>query len=153
MSSAVDVNVLLYASDESSGFHASARDLIDRLAKSTDLLYLFWPVVIGYLRMATHPAIFPHPLSVEKATSNVEELLALPHARTVGEGEDFWRVYRAATSGMAVRGNLVSDAHLVSLMRENGVATLWSHDRDFRRFSGIDVRDPLAGDGETPRSP
>jgi len=43
-----------------------------------------------------------------------------------------------------VRGNLVSDAHLVALMRENGVDTLWSHDRDFRKFEGIRLRDPYA---------
>lgn len=144
MSSTVDVNVLLYASDESSAFHPKALELIGRLARGPDLLYLFWPVVMGYLRMATHPAIFPRPLSVEAATGNVEQLLALPHARSAGEGDDFWHVYGAVTSGMVVRGNLVPDAHLVSLMRENGVGTLWTHDRDFRKFEGIRVRDPFA---------
>jgi hypothetical protein len=29
-------------------------------------------------------------------------------------------------------------------MRQNDVSTLYSHDRDFRRFDGIDVIDPLA---------
>jgi toxin-antitoxin system PIN domain toxin len=144
MSSTLDVNVLLYASDESSPFHTEARTLIERLAGGTDLLYLFWPVLLGYVRMATHPAIFPGPLSVEAATSNVEQLLSRPHVRTAGEGEGFWQVYRATTTGMVVRGNLVTDAHLVALMRENGVATLWTHDRDFRTFEGIRVQDPFA---------
>lgn len=144
MSSSVDVNVLLYASDESSPFHTQALDLIERLALGPDLLYLLWPAVIGYLRIATHSAIFPRPLSMEKATGNVEELLELPHVRAVGEGDDFWRVYRSTTSGMVVRGNLVPNAHLVSLMREHGVGTLWTHDRDFRAFEGIRIRDPFA---------
>ncbi|GIV00558.1 MAG: hypothetical protein KatS3mg014_2173 [Actinomycetota bacterium] len=34
--------------------------------------------------------------------------------------------------------------HLVALMRENGVRTILTHDRDFRRFDGIRVRDPFA---------
>ncbi|MGH2449775.1 MAG: TA system VapC family ribonuclease toxin [Candidatus Limnocylindria bacterium] len=144
MSSTVDVNVLLYASDRSSSFHPKALGLIERLAAGTELLYLFWPVVMGYLRIATHAAIFPRPLSVEAATENVEQLLGIPHARTAGEGDHFWRVYRATTAGTVVRGNLVPDAHLVSLMRENGVGTLWTHDRDFRKFEGIRVRDPFA---------
>jgi hypothetical protein len=144
MSSTVDVNVLLYSSDESSVFHARARELIERLAAGTELLYLFWPVLIGYVRMATHPAIFPRPLSPDAATSNVEQLLLRPHTRTSGEGEGFWQSYRATTSGIVVRGNLVTDAHLVALMRESGVATLWTHDRDFRKFEGIRVRDPFA---------
>lgn len=29
-------------------------------------------------------------------------------------------------------------------MRENGVRTIWTDDRDFRRFDGIYVRDPFA---------
>jgi uncharacterized protein len=144
MSATVDVNVLLYASDESSSFHAKAAELVERLARGPDLLYLFWPVLLGFLRMATHPAIFPRPLPVEIATENVEQLLKLPHARAVGEGDEFWRVYAAVTSGTVVRGNLVSDAHLVALMRQNGVATLWSHDRDFRKFEGVRVQDPFS---------
>ena len=36
------------------------------------------------------------------------------------------------------------DAHLVGLMRQHGVGTIWTRDRDFRRFSGIKVRDPFA---------
>jgi toxin-antitoxin system PIN domain toxin len=143
MSVTVDVNVLLHSSDESSAFHAKARELLERLARGPDLLYLFWPVLMAYLRLATHPAIFPRPLSVEAATANVDQLLGLPHARAVGEGDDFWRVYGAVTSGLVVRGHLVSDAHLVALMRENGIGTLWTHDRDFRKFEGVRVRDPF----------
>jgi predicted nucleic acid-binding protein len=94
--------------------------------------------------MSTHPAIFPRPLSVVIATENVGQLLGLPHARAVGEGDDFWHVYGAVTAGAVVRGSLVSDAHLVALMRENGVGTLWSHDRDFRKFEAVRVRDPFA---------
>jgi uncharacterized protein len=144
MSATIDVNILLYASDESSSFHAKAAELLDRLARGPDLLYLFWPVLMGYLRMSTHPAIFPRPLSVDVATVNVGQLLGLPHARAVGEGDDFWQVYGTVTAGAVVRGNLVSDAHLVALMRENGVGTLWSHDRDFRKFEAVRVRDPFA---------
>ncbi|TMB75369.1 MAG: type II toxin-antitoxin system VapC family toxin, partial [Chloroflexi bacterium] len=95
MSATVDVNVLLYASDESSSFHTKATELLERLARGPDLLYLFWPVLMGYLRLATHPAIFPRPLPVGTATANVSQLLGLPHARALGEGDDFWRIYGA----------------------------------------------------------
>ncbi len=53
-------------------------------------------------------------------------------------------MYGAVASGAVVRGNLVSDAHLVALMRQNGITTLWSHDRDFRKFEGLRVQDPFA---------
>ena len=43
-----------------------------------------------------------------------------------------------------LRGNLVPDAHLASLLRQHGVRTLYTVDRDFRRFPFLDVRDPFA---------
>lgn len=144
MSSTVDVNVLLYASDTSSRFHDGARALLDRLIAGPDLFYLFWPVVMGYLRVATHPAVFAKPLTADDAAANVDALLDVPHARTEGETEGFWSVYRATASGTPVRGNLVPDAHLVALMRQHGVATLWTNDRDFRKFDGVQVRSPYA---------
>ena len=42
-----------------------------------------------------------------------------------------------------MRGNLVPDAHLAALLLQHGVGTLYTRDRDFRKFSGLAVRDPL----------
>jgi len=44
---------------------------------------------------------------------------------------------------VAPTGNLVPDAHLVALMLENGVRTIMTRDRDYRKFRGITVRDPF----------
>jgi len=144
VSATLDANLLLYASDSASAFHARALEVVERFAGGPDLVYLFWPVIVSYLRIATHPAVFERPLTSEAATANVEALLSLPHVRAPGEDEGFWAVYRAVTSGIVVRGNLVPDAHLVALMRQYGVSTIWTHDRDFRKFPGITVRDPFA---------
>jgi predicted nucleic acid-binding protein len=38
----------------------------------------------------------------------------------------------------------VPDAHLVALRLEHDVQTIWTHDRDYRRFTRIEVRDPFA---------
>jgi uncharacterized protein len=108
-----------------------------------DLLYVFWPVVTSYLRISTHPAVFDEPLPAREATENAELLLGRSHVLSPGEEEGFWMRYRSVTDTAQVRGNLVPDAHLVALMRQNGVKEIWSHDRDFRRFGGITVRDPF----------
>jgi len=139
----VDANVLLYASDESSPVHARARELVGRLADGPEIAYLFWPTVMAYLRIATHPAVFARPLSIVEAVGNVEQLLARPHVRTTGEGEAFWRAFRVAADDALPSGNLVPDAHLVTLMAENDVRTIWTRDRAFRRFPRIEVRDPF----------
>jgi toxin-antitoxin system PIN domain toxin len=139
----LDANVLLYASDTKSAYHEHALAFLERAATGDELVYLFWPTVIAYLRIATHPSIFERPLSPEVALANVEQLLQLPHVHAVGEQDRFWGSYRRVAEEAEVRGNLVSDAHLVALMHENGVRTIWTHDRDYRRFRGIDVRDPF----------
>jgi uncharacterized protein len=140
----LDTNVLIYASDQSSSFHDRAIGLIQALATGPDLVYLFWPVALGYLRIATHPTIFQKPLSAAEAMANVDDLVSRPHVRTGGEADGFWGTYRDVTGTVRIRGNLVPDAHIVALMRQYGVSTIWSHDRDFLKFPGISVRDPFA---------
>lgn len=143
MSATVDTNLLLYASDRSSRFHEPALDVLNNLSAGPDLLYLFWPVLISYLRVSTHPAVFDDPLSPAEAQDNVSGLLALPHVRGPAEEEGFWMLYLAVAGSSGTRGNLVPDAHIVALMRQHGVAEIWTHDRDFRRFEEIRVRDPI----------
>jgi predicted nucleic acid-binding protein len=70
-------------------------------------------------------------------------LLALPHVQSPGEQERFWPTLRGVAAEASARGNLVPDAHVVALMKQNDVPTIFTHDRDFRRFDGIAVRDPL----------
>ena len=112
-------------------------------AAGPEILYLFWPVLLGYLRIVTHPGILTNPLSPVTAMRNVESLLDRPHVRAPGEADGFWSVFRS-TAGDRPRGNDVPDSHLAALMRRHGVRLLYTRDRDFRRFDGIDVRDPFA---------
>jgi uncharacterized protein len=144
LSYTVDANVLLYASDETSPVHAAARAVVQGLADGPEIAYLFWPTVMAYLRIATHPAIFARPLTAAEAIGNVDQLLTRPHVRTTGEQERFWVRYREVADDAVPAGNLVPDAHLVTLMLENDVRTIWTGDRDYRRFPRIEVRDPFA---------
>jgi toxin-antitoxin system PIN domain toxin len=143
MTVTVDANVLLYASDATSERHDRARALVERIAAGPELVYVFWPTIMAYLRIATHPAIFDRPIARRDAIDNIEALLARPHVRAPGEQASFWPRYRAVDADAAPTGNLVPDAHLVALMLENEVRSIWTHDRDFRRFKGIEVRDPF----------
>ena len=143
MSVTLDANVLLYASDETSPNHERARAFVEDIAAGPAIVYLFWPTVMAYLRLATHPAVFHRPLPPDEARANVESLLARSHVQTPGEQERFWDVYRHVSDDADARGNLVPDAHLVSLMIQNGVGTIWTHDRDYRKFRGIEIHDPF----------
>jgi len=75
--------------------------------------------------------------------ANVAGLIRLPHVRLLSEEEGFWEVYRTATRGIVVRGNLVRDAHLAALLLQHEVPTLYTNDADFRRFAFLDVKNPF----------
>ena len=149
MSQTVDTNVLVYATHTASPFHGRARALVEHLVAGPSLAYLLWPAILGYLRIVTHPNILGNPLSSDEAMSNIEAVIAPSHMRVAGEGDAFWTSFRSVASDVKPRGNLVPDAHLVALMREHGVSTIWSRDRDFRKFRGITVKDPFSEEHAT----
>ncbi len=143
MSYTLDANMLLYASDEGSRLHGQAMEVIERVARGPEIVYLFWPTIMAYLRIATHPAVFARPLSASEASGNIDQLLTRPHVHSPGEQNGFWMLYRDVAQDSVPTGNLVPDTHIVALMRENDVKTIWTHDRDFRRFRGVVVHDPF----------
>jgi toxin-antitoxin system PIN domain toxin len=144
VSYSLDVNVLIYASDRASDRHVPARHFVEACAAGPEILCLTWPTLMSYLRIATHPRIFSAPLSPDEALGNVSALLGLPHVRAVSELEGFLDAYAQVTGATPVRGNLVPDAHVAAILFQHGVRTLYSNDRDFRKFPSIDVRDPFS---------
>ncbi len=144
MSFAIDVNILLYASDAGSPHYARSARFVADSAGGNEVFCLAWITLMGYLRMSTHPAIFANPLSPNEARRNVAMLLESPYARVLSEADGFWQIYTSICEKIPVRGNLVPDAHLAALLHQHGVKKLYTHDRDFRKFDFLEVHDPLA---------
>ena len=144
MSYSIDVNILLYGSDESSPFHTRALTFLDSCATRNEPIYLCYLTLMSYMRMATHPRIFTNPLTPNEALQNVDRLAGLPHVRLISERAGYLEIYRDATKDTSVRANLVPDAHLASILRQHGVLALYTNNvDDFKRFDFLDVRNPL----------
>jgi len=143
VSYSLDVNLLLYASDRSSNRHARARRFVESCAAGPEILCLTWPTLMSYLRIATHPRIFSAPLSPDEALGNITALIDLPHVRALSELDGFLDAYKHMTGEIPVRGNLVPEAHLATILFQHGIRTLYTNDRDFRKFQPLDVRDPF----------
>ena len=143
MSFSIDANILLYASNSSSPHHAAAHDFLGACAAAREVVYLAWPTAMAYLRMATHPRIFTAPLSHSEALANLRSLLGRPNVRLISEKPDFLDLYAEVTGQVPVRGSLAPDAHLATLLLQNGIRTLYTNDVDFRRFDFLDPRNPL----------
>jgi len=144
VSFAIDANILLYASNSASPHHRSARGFLGEIAEGREILYLAWPTAMSYLRIATHPSVFATPLTHAEALANLRSLIGRPNVRLVTEKPDFLDLYAEVTGRVPVRGNLVPDAHLATLLLQNGIRTLYTNDVDFRRFDFLDPRNPLA---------
>lgn len=143
MSAAIDTNILLYAANATSESFETAYELIERLARGPELLYVFWPVAMGFLRLSTHPAVIDRPLSPAEALTSLGDLIERDHVRTPGEAPNFLTVFQQ-TALPGTRGKDFTDAHIATLMRQHGVGKIYTRDRDFRRFDGIRVEDPFA---------
>jgi hypothetical protein len=139
----VDLNLLLYAVNRDSARHARAKAWLDRTLTDGDPVALPWAVLLGFLRLATSPRVFPEPLSATQALSVVDGWLARPAVVTLSPGDDHWRMLRDLLVESGTAGNLTSDAHLAALAMEHG-AELCSTDADFGRFRGVRWVNPLA---------
>lgn len=142
MSVTVDTNILVYAANSNDPVSQPASELLERLGRGPEIFYVFWPVLMGFLRLSTNPAIADDPLTPGEALAAVEGLVDRPNVRAPGEMPGFLSFYRE-TASPGARGRRVTDAHIAALMRQHGVRTIYTRDRDFRRFDGIAVEDPF----------
>lgn len=142
MSQTLDANVLIYAVNEDADEHPVALTLVERLGQGPEIVYLFWPTVMAFLRIATHPGILPRPLLVSEAADAISGLVARPHFRSPGEAAGFWGLYVEA-GGARLGANNVPDLHVAALMRQHGVRLIHTRDRGYRRFPGIEISDPF----------
>ena len=143
MSYSIDANLLIYASDTCSPEHRAACDFLIGRAADPDLLCLTWTTLMAYQRISTHPAIFSTPLDPSAAWKNIQSLLALPRTRIITEEAGFADDYLAVTNDLVVRGNLVPDAHIATVLRQHGVRRIYTADTDFRKFDFLEVINPL----------
>lgn len=138
----VDLNLLLYAVNRRSHSHAAAKGWLDRTLSGDEIVALSWSVILGFLRIATSPRVFAHPLSPSRALETIETWRSMPCVRILAPGEAHWEILRRLIDDAGTAGNLTSDAHLAALAIEHH-AVLASADADFARFSGLRWENPL----------
>ena len=79
MTCTVDTNILVHASNRDSARYGPAHEFLRGLGRGPGLVTIFWPVLMGYVRIVTSNRILAAPLSAEDANTNVERLLGRPH--------------------------------------------------------------------------
>jgi len=140
----VDTNILVYAADEDSPFHAACLSWLESRRIKADAWYTTWNVLYEFLCVTTHPRVMRRPWNITGAWQFVTTLLDSP-----GLGILVPTQRHAEVAGQVIAevphlaGNLIHDAHTAILMREHGIRRICTCDTDFHRFPFLEVIDPL----------
>jgi len=127
---AFDTNLLVYAHRRDSPFHDRASGLVAAAAEGPSPWALRWPCLHEFLAVVT---------------AQVEAWLASPTVVALGEADGYWQVLAGLVGPGRVQGPKVHDARIAALVRFHALDELWCADRDFSRFPGLSVRNPLVG--------
>jgi toxin-antitoxin system PIN domain toxin len=144
---AVDTNLLVYAHREDSPWHEAAVGWLTGVAEGSEPWAIPWPCVHEFLSIVTHPRIYRPPTPREKALDQVDAWREAPGVAFLGEGDGYWERLKELVVAGAPLGSQVHDARVAALCRHHGVTALCTADRDFSRYPGVVVRNPLVGPG------
>lgn len=139
----VDVNLLVYAIDDESPFHADASAWLTARLEGSERLGLPWSSLGGFLRISTNPRIYAQPLTAADAWSHVQEWLDVDIVWTPVPGPRHAELLGALVTRHHATAKFIPDAELAALALEHGL-TLYSTDTDFARFTEIRWENPLA---------
>jgi toxin-antitoxin system PIN domain toxin len=140
-----DVNVLVYAFRREYAEHEYYRGWLHGVLGGSEDLALIDPVLVGFVRIVTHPRIFESPAPMAEVLAFTEVLRTSQVARPVSSSPAVWAQLRGyATSDRMLRGNLVPDAFIAAVASATG-ARIATADAGFARFPNISWFDPLSG--------
>jgi predicted nucleic acid-binding protein len=142
----LDTNILVYAVDEQSGFHAVCRDLLTDASRERPGggLYCVTPQVLAeFFAVVTSPRRVKNPRSAGETLEVIERLLGLPGLAVLPIPVDVVFRWVSLVRAYELRSSDVFDAQLVATMLANGVRKIYTFDRPhFQRFSDLQVLTP-----------
>lgn len=141
---AVDTNVLIFAEIRTSTHHHQAVEILTELAEGPVPWAIPWPCVYEFLRVVTHSRVYHPPVPLSRATGDLRRILDSPSLVLLSETERHTEILMNLLDSSGSTGNLIHDAHIAALCLEHGVSELVTGDRDFLRFSDLQVTNPFA---------
>lgn len=131
----LDVNVLVAAHRDDNPHHNAVSQWLRRIPVD-EVLAIPTAALVGFLRVVTHPRIYPEPTPVAVALAYIDRMRSHPAYVEVAPGPEHWRILNRLVLEHGLVGNDVPDAHLAALTLENS-AVLATFDRGFDRFDEL----------------
>lgn len=141
-----DINLLLYTCDSASPFHARAAEWWQSCLTGAEPVGLLHLVLFGFVRIATNPRVFRHPMTPAEAAGHVRAWLEQPPVRVLDPGPDHVQATLKLLEDIGTAGNLVGDAQMAALAMDHG-GVLHTADMDFARFHGLRWFNPITETG------
>ena len=141
----IDANLLIYAHYDKAIQHQRSKEWIERTFASGEPVGLSWAAVLAFLRITTNTRTFATPFTLQEAGEIVSGWLSNPDVSLLQPTERHWNILSNLLTDSQAKGPLVMDADLAALAIEHG-AVLCSTDRDFTRFKGLRLLNPLEQD-------
>src|ERR1700690_4092097 len=107
-----DINLLLYAYDSDSPFHAKAAAWWQACLSGDDPVIMPEVVAFGFLRVSTNARAFRHPMTAEEAAAHVRSWLEQPVVRIPDSAPDLIERVLGLLASLGTAGNLVTDAQI-----------------------------------------
>lgn len=144
MAGIIDTNILLYAANEDADEHRAAVKFLSAAAASPEQWFLTEGIVYEFLRVCTHPRVFPKPLDWKESLRFLKPFLESPSFIILGADERHWTLLEEVLASLTYpAGNLFFDIRTAVLMREHGIKEIYTTDASFLQFPHIKVINPL----------
>jgi predicted nucleic acid-binding protein len=145
MSTLLDTNILTRLAQPSNPHHAFAESATLALKGRGELLCIVPQNLYEFWAVATRPIIATNGLglTVVQAKAEIARIIAL--FRMFPDTPTIYTEWLRLVETHDVKGNAAHDARLVAAMTVHGVAQILTFNgRDFSRYGGVHVTDPLS---------
>ena len=137
-----DINLLLYAHNDQSPYHQTARQWWENTINGSEPVGIPWVVSTGFIRLMANPRAVAAPVSTAEVAGYVQEWFQHDHIKPINPGDDHLRFLLQNLQVAAGGPNLVADAHIAAIAMEHQ-AEVHTNDSDFDRFSSLKRRNPI----------
>lgn len=140
---AVDSNVLVQAHRKEMPAHSAALECARRLVEGGKPWTIPWPCLHEFVGVVTNPRIFKTPSTMDEVDAQIDEWRLSPWFVFLPEAGDHLGHLRELLRASGAVGPRIHDAKIAAICLGHDVDELWSVDRDFRKFPGLRVVNPL----------
>jgi hypothetical protein len=140
---ALDTNILVYAHRADSPFQVKAESVLKTLVEKPDNWAIPYHCLIEFIAIITNPRIYKKPTPLEVAFEQLENITKCSNLFILPDFDRQLDLLKNISIRAKIRGPEIYDARIAASCIENGVSQLWSADRDYSRFAGLKVVNPL----------